>query len=183
MLLYLQNESVRWLSWRWPPKKVFMCVFLKHQAPFFLIKQHWAPFLPRLSWILPRFSRSFDKSKFWECACTPCITASYTTVWLIPTDTSQASSDALQKCSWFIFWISFSQKENVIWWSRCIWSKRLNNTSKVITNQIFLLYTFWYPKKCEVLCQTIFTIFHLSNEAFSHADEWNEKWNLKVLYW
>ena len=76
---------------------------------FMWFRTRWAPFLPVFSWILPRYLgilRRFQRfsqilprflqilpgisgilpgfspnQKFWGCACTPCIPASYTTDW------------------------------------------------------------------------------------------------------
>jgi len=76
------------------------CVFVffcKGWAPFFRIKQCWAPFLPAFSKILPRFSgilprfsgilprfprllpRFPTNQNFCGCVCTPCTAAAYTT--------------------------------------------------------------------------------------------------------
>jgi len=52
---------------------VFLC---KTSAPFFEVKQRWAPFLPGFSGLLPRFSAN---QNFWGCACNPCTPTSNTT--------------------------------------------------------------------------------------------------------
>ena len=72
------------------PKKVLIVFFCKRWAPFFEVKQCWAPFLPGFSeivhWfseVLPNFSGILPKvstnQNFWGCAFTP---ASYTTGYL-----------------------------------------------------------------------------------------------------
>ena len=40
----------------WPPTKSLHVYFCKHWAPFFEIKERWAPFVPWFSGILPGFS-------------------------------------------------------------------------------------------------------------------------------
>jgi len=66
----------------WPPKNGLRLFFCKRWAPFFEIKERWAPFLPRYSGILPRISKILPKfsgilprfstnQNFWGCACPP----------------------------------------------------------------------------------------------------------------
>jgi len=52
---------------------VFLC---KLGAPFFEVKQRWAPFLRGFSGHLPGFSAN---QNIWWCACNPCIPTSNTT--------------------------------------------------------------------------------------------------------
>jgi len=52
---------------------VFLC---KPWAPFFEVKQRWAPFSPGFSGPYPRF---LANQNFWGCACNPCTPMSNTT--------------------------------------------------------------------------------------------------------
>jgi len=49
-------------------KEGLRVIFCKPWAPFFEVKQGWAPFSRGLSGMLPRFSAN---QNFWGCACTP----------------------------------------------------------------------------------------------------------------
>jgi len=82
--------------WRDLQKNGLHLFFCKPWAPFFVVKQRWAPFLPRFSGISPRclgilfgFSEILPKfsgilpgfstnQNFWGCTCSP---ASYTNAW------------------------------------------------------------------------------------------------------
>jgi len=57
-------------------KKWSLLVFLQTLSGVFEAKQRWAPFLPRFSGILPKFSTN---QNFWGCAFTLCTPASYMT--------------------------------------------------------------------------------------------------------
>ena len=135
-----------------------------------LFFKRWAPFLPRFEGILPKFSKILldfsgnlpgfsTNQSIWECACSPCTPASYTTVndgYNILLYSFSFIIDEHQNIQ--IVMLSYSTGLPSVAWQNCIsYKKKSNNILQLQTTMSFK--TKYFQSE---LCNKIFNASHVS---------------------